>query len=41
MQLGQSFYNQPGAADAGGPTPPSVDASVHWNFVFNIFFAIC
>ncbi|KAG4379524.1 hypothetical protein GLYMA_16G002500v4 [Glycine max] len=26
MQLGQSLYNQPGAAGAGGPTPPGADS---------------
>lgn len=26
MQLGQSLYNQPGAAPGGGPTPPGAGA---------------
>jgi len=26
MQLGQSLYNQPGAADAAGPTPPGSES---------------
>lgn len=27
MQLGQSLYNQPGAAPGGGPTPPGAGAA--------------